>query len=116
MAANTVRLRERTVASLMAVVGADGFGLGALDIARTALAHGTEEPGVVAAAEALELRRDGRAGWVGATCSTPTSRPQWWRGWISPPGCGALACGRGRRPGRGPPGPRTPPHGRRDGP
>lgn len=46
-------------AQLMAVVKADGFGHGAVPVARTALAHGASWLGVTSAAEALALRRAG---------------------------------------------------------
>lgn len=44
---------------LMAVVKADGFGLGAVDVARTALANGATRLGVTSVPEALELRAGG---------------------------------------------------------
>ena len=43
----------------MAVVKADGFGHGAADVARTALAHGATWLGVTSVGEALSLRADG---------------------------------------------------------
>ena len=43
----------------MAVVKADGFGHGALDVARTALAHGATSLGVTALTEAWPLRDAG---------------------------------------------------------
>ncbi|MGW6705633.1 alanine racemase [Streptomyces sp. NPDC054956] len=59
VAANTRRLGERTRAELMAVVKADGFGHGAVDVARTALAHGASSLGVATVEEALVLRGAG---------------------------------------------------------
>ncbi|GAA4121461.1 hypothetical protein GCM10022215_26450 [Nocardioides fonticola] len=44
---------------LMAVVKGDGFGLGAVEVARTALAHGATRLGVTSIAEGLELREAG---------------------------------------------------------
>jgi len=44
---------------LMAVVKADGFGLGGADVARTALAHGARALGVATLTEAVELRTAG---------------------------------------------------------
>lgn len=59
--AHNVRvLRERAgAAGVMAVVKADGYGHGALQVARTALAAGAAEIGVATVAEALDLRRAG---------------------------------------------------------
>ena len=45
----------------MAVVKADGFGHGAVDVARTALAHGATRLGVTSLDEALALRAAGIA-------------------------------------------------------
>ena len=62
VAANTWLLAGRAQASaatLMAVVKADGFGLGAADLARTALAHGATRLGVTSIDEALALRAAG---------------------------------------------------------
>lgn len=59
VAANTRLLAERAEGALMAVVKADGFGHGAVDVARTALSHGATWLGVTAIAEALPLRRAG---------------------------------------------------------
>jgi alanine racemase len=59
VAAN-VRAFARTVrGSIMAVVKADGFGHGAVPIARTALAHGATSLGVATLAEAMHLRLGG---------------------------------------------------------
>ncbi|MCR6031396.1 alanine racemase [Nocardioides sp. zg-579] len=57
--ANTRLLADRAGGALMAVVKADGFGHGAVDVARTALAHGATWLGVTALAEALPLRAAG---------------------------------------------------------
>ncbi|MFI5867876.1 alanine racemase [Streptomyces sp. NPDC051546] len=57
IAANTRRLSARTTAGVMAVVKADGFGHGTVQIARTALDHGAAQLGVTTVTEALELRR-----------------------------------------------------------
>lgn len=60
VAANTRTLaRAAGRAAVMAVVKADGFGLGAADVARTALAHGATWLGVTSLAEALALRGAG---------------------------------------------------------
>ncbi|NPD04159.1 alanine racemase [Nocardioides sp. zg-1308] len=59
VAANTRLLADRTDAEVMAVVKADGFGHGAADVARTALAHGATSLGVTSIDEALALRSDG---------------------------------------------------------
>ena len=59
VAANLRIFRERTEAALMAVVKADGYGHGAVPVARTALAHGATWLGVAYPAEALSLRAAG---------------------------------------------------------
>lgn len=59
VAANTRLFASRTDAELMAVVKADGFGHGAVDVARTALAHGATSLGVTSIDEALALRAGG---------------------------------------------------------
>ncbi|TDD66844.1 alanine racemase [Jiangella aurantiaca] len=57
VAANTRTIATRAPgAALMAVVKADGFGHGAADVARTALAAGATRLGVTSVDEALELR------------------------------------------------------------
>jgi alanine racemase len=56
VAANTRALVARATGDLMAVVKADGFGHGAADVARTALAHGAVALGVTSLAEAWTLR------------------------------------------------------------
>ncbi|GAB2885423.1 alanine racemase [Nocardioides pacificus] len=56
VAANTRLLADRAAGELMAVVKADGFGHGTVDVARTALAHGASSLGVTSIEEALALR------------------------------------------------------------
>ena len=55
VAENTRLLAGRTTAELMAVVKADGFGHGAVDVARTALSHGATRLGVTSLDEAWPL-------------------------------------------------------------
>lgn len=64
VAANTATIAARTTGAVMAVVKADGFGHGALDVARTALASGASWLGVTSLAEAWPLRDAGLAGPV----------------------------------------------------
>lgn len=59
VARNTRMLAERSGRPVMAVVKAYGFGAGAVDAARTALANGADRAGVTSIAEALELRDAG---------------------------------------------------------
>jgi alanine racemase len=60
IAHNVGVLREHAgTAQVMAVVKADGYGHGATEVARAALAAGAAELGVATIAEALELRADG---------------------------------------------------------
>jgi alanine racemase len=59
VAANTRLLAARTDGALMAVVKADGFGHGAVDVGRTALANGASWLGVTSIDEALPLRDAG---------------------------------------------------------
>ncbi|WP_245156026.1 alanine racemase [Nocardioides sp. 503] len=59
VAANTRLFAARTEGALMAVVKADGFGHGAVDVARTALANGASWLGVTSIDEALPLRSAG---------------------------------------------------------
>ena len=59
IAANTRLLAARATGELMAVVKADGFGHGAVDVARTSLAHGATRLGVTSIEEALALRAAG---------------------------------------------------------
>jgi alanine racemase len=61
IAANTRLFTSRTRAEVMAVVKADGFGHGAADAARTALANGATWLGVTSVAEGLVLREAGLA-------------------------------------------------------
>src|SRR3954454_17085804 len=61
VADNTRLIAARTSGSLMAVVKADGFGHGALDVARTALSHGATRLGVTSLDEAWPLRDAGLA-------------------------------------------------------
>lgn len=58
IAANTRLLAQRATGELMAVVKADGFGHGALTVARTALANGASGLGVTSIDEALALRAE----------------------------------------------------------
>lgn len=59
VAANTRLIAARTQGEVMAVVKADGFGLGAADVAHTALAAGATRLGVATLDEALALRAAG---------------------------------------------------------
>ncbi|GAA1808895.1 alanine racemase [Nocardioides hankookensis] len=59
VARNTRLLADRAAGELMAVVKADGFGHGAVDVARTALAHGATRLGVTSLDEAWTLRDAG---------------------------------------------------------
>ncbi len=59
IAANTRTVRRRTRAQVMAVVKADGFGHGAVDVARAALDAGATWLGVTSLAEAMPLREAG---------------------------------------------------------
>jgi alanine racemase len=61
VAANTRLFVDRTAGEVMAVVKADGFGHGALAVARTALANGATWLGVTSIDEALSLRAGGVA-------------------------------------------------------
>ncbi len=61
IAANTRLFADRVPGELMAVVKADGFGHGAVDVARTSLAHGATRLGVTSIEEALALRAAGIA-------------------------------------------------------
>jgi alanine racemase len=56
---NVRRIAGRTTAAVMAVVKADGFGLGAVEVARAALAGGATWLGVTSLDEAFELRSAG---------------------------------------------------------
>lgn len=59
IAANVERVRSVTDARIMAVVKADGYGLGAVTVARSALAAGAEWLGVTDAVDAGPLRAAG---------------------------------------------------------
>jgi alanine racemase len=59
IAGNLRIFREHTDAPVLAVVKADGYGHGAVQVARTALAHGASWLGVSFIAEALALRAAG---------------------------------------------------------
>ncbi|WP_354637942.1 alanine racemase [Kitasatospora camelliae] len=59
IAGNTRLLAAHARGAVMAVVKADGFGHGAVPVARTALAHGASWLGVTSTAEALALRAAG---------------------------------------------------------
>ena len=73
IADNVRLLREHAgSAQVMAVVKADGYGHGAVQVGRTALAAGAAELGVATIDEALALRRDG-------VCSPVLA-------WLHPPG------------------------------
>ncbi len=60
-------------AALMAVVKADGYGHGALQVARTALRHGAEWVAVATVAEGLALRHGG----IDAPCLVLGHTPAW---------------------------------------
>lgn len=59
ISANTRRMSDACGAPVMAVVKADGFGLGAVRAARAALSGGASELGTATCGEAIELRRAG---------------------------------------------------------
>jgi alanine racemase len=59
VADNVRRFASLTPGALMAVVKADGFGHGAVDVAQTALAHGASWLGVTSLWEAFALRESG---------------------------------------------------------
>jgi alanine racemase len=59
IAVNTRLFARRTTGELMAVVKADGFGLGAAEVARTTLMHGASRLGVTSLDEAFALREAG---------------------------------------------------------
>lgn len=61
VAANVAEIRARTRSTIMAVVKADGFGHGAVAVARAAVAAGTGWLGTTSVAEASELRAAGLA-------------------------------------------------------
>lgn len=59
VAANTARMRAATTAGIMAVVKADGYGHGAVAVARAAVAAGADWLGVTDAADGAVLRAAG---------------------------------------------------------
>ncbi|WUI03298.1 alanine racemase [Spirillospora sp. NBC_00431] len=59
--ANVARVRARTASTIMAVVKADGYGHGAVTVARAAVAAGAGWLGTTSVAEARELRAAGLA-------------------------------------------------------
>ncbi|MFI0404762.1 alanine racemase [Actinomadura sp. 3N508] len=59
--ANVARVRTRTQSTIMAVVKADGYGHGAVSVARAAVAAGAGWLGTTSVAEASELRAAGLA-------------------------------------------------------
>jgi alanine racemase len=72
IAHNVAVLREHAgSAQVMAVVKADGYGHGAAEVARAALAAGAAELGVATLDEALALRRDGVSAPLLAWLHTP---------------------------------------------
>jgi alanine racemase len=73
VADNTRLLADRARGSLMAVVKADGFGHGMLDVATTALTHGATSLGVTSLAEAMALRAAGIAAPVLSWLNPPTA-------------------------------------------
>ena len=68
-----LRRLTRPQARVMAVVKANGYGHGAVAVARTALANGAEWLGVARLAEGIHLRENGSThrSW----CSAPRCRP-----------------------------------------
>lgn len=66
-------LRERSGTAVMAVVKADGYGHGAVAVARSALGAGAAEIGVATVDEALALRAGGITGPVIAWLHTPAT-------------------------------------------
>ena len=73
IAHNVGVLGERSGTEVMAVVKADGYGHGAVPVARAALRAGATEVGVATIAEALELRRGGIDAPVIAWLHTPSA-------------------------------------------
>ena len=59
--ANVVEIRARTRSTIMAVVKADGYGHGAVTVARAAVAAGAGWLGTTSVAEASALRAEGLA-------------------------------------------------------
>ncbi|MCV7356610.1 alanine racemase [Mycolicibacterium fluoranthenivorans] len=73
IAHNVGVLRERSGAEVIAVVKADGYGHGAVAVARAALAAGASELGVATVGEALALRRAGVTAPVIAWLHAPST-------------------------------------------
>jgi alanine racemase len=73
IADNTRLLADRARGALMAVVKADGFGHGLLDVATTALTHGATSLGVTSLDEAMALRTAGIAAPILSWLSPPTA-------------------------------------------
>ena len=66
-------LRERSGTAVMAVVKADGYGHGAVEVSRAALRASAAEIGVATVGEALALRSGGITGPVIAWLHTPAT-------------------------------------------
>jgi alanine racemase len=73
IAHNVGVLRDRSGAEVIAVVKADGYGHGAIEVARAALAAGAVELGVATVGEALALRAGGIETPVIAWLHTPST-------------------------------------------
>ncbi|TLH74935.1 alanine racemase [Mycolicibacterium cosmeticum] len=73
IAHNVGVLRERSGAEVIAVVKADGYGHGAVEVSRAALAAGATELGVATVGEALALRAAGVTAPVIAWLHTPST-------------------------------------------
>jgi alanine racemase len=73
VAANTRYFASRATGDLIAVVKADGYGHGAVDVARTALANGATRLGVTSVREALALRAMGIAAPIVSWLNHPQS-------------------------------------------
>ena len=74
IARNTAKILERAGVSLMAVVKADAFGHGAVEVARTVLDAGATWLGVATVEEGLELRAGDRKSTRLNSSHTPVSR------------------------------------------
>ncbi|KRD05637.1 alanine racemase [Mycobacterium sp. Root265] len=73
IAHNVAVLQDRSGAGVIAVVKADGYGHGAVEVARAALAAGAVELGVATVGEALALRAGGITAPVIAWLHTPST-------------------------------------------
>jgi alanine racemase len=73
IAANTRFFAARTAGELIAVVKADGYGHGAIDVATTALANGATRLGVARLEEALALREAGISAPIVSWLNDPRS-------------------------------------------